>query len=48
MPHAPRATALGVRKGGIFVRSFDRSFVDIRLSMLSIRGQGTLDSMPYP
>jgi hypothetical protein len=50
-PHAPRAIALGVKRGRIFARcSFVRvrSFVDVRSSMLSIGGQGTLDSISYP
>ena len=37
--------ALGARKGGIFVRLFVRSPVNIRPSMLSIGGRGILVSL---
>ena len=34
-------------EGGIFFRSFDPSFVDIRSSMLSIRGRGMLSNTAH-
>jgi len=44
--HKLRAIALGIGKG-CAVRSFDRSSVDVRSSMLSIEGRGTLESASY-
>ena len=50
-PHAPRAIALGVRRGRIFARLLARSrlfVVDVRSSMLSVGGRGMLSNAVHP